>query len=629
MKNGFIKVAAFSPRVALAKPMDNAASAVNAISRAEESGVKVLVLPELFLSGYTAADLLRFSSLALECEKALARILSETKGIKVLTLIGLPVAFGSSLYNCAAVIFDGELCGIIPKTHLTISEKRYFGSAPSENTSISLCGRNVTFGTKQLFTFREMPSFVLAAEICNDLWTAVPPSAHHAAAGATVVANLAASPEYSGHCKKRTELIRSLSLRSLCGYVFASAGEGESTTDLVYSGHCAVFECGELLAESAAFAKDSFTVSEIDCDSILSQRRRSDSFISSEERYCVYECELSEVSETKLTRSIEKFPFIAEADLDGVVEIQSRGLAKRILASGAKTLVIGISGGLDSTLALLVAVRACELCGKDASDVLAVTMPCFGTSGRTRGNAQIICKELGVAFKEVDIKGAVEGHFGDIGHSGEKDVTFENSQARERTQVLMDLANLSGGIVVGTGDLSELALGFATYNGDHMSMYGVNASVPKTLIRAVVRNEAKKHRANGKKSLALALIDIVETPVSPELLPPDGDNIAQVTEDIVGPYELHDFFIYNLLKYGYSAEKILRLACTAFKEEYDRETVKKWLCVFARRFMTQQFKRSCLPDGPKVTSVSLSPRGEFAMPSDCGYGMFVSETENL
>ncbi|MBR5539075.1 MAG: NAD(+) synthase [Clostridia bacterium] len=628
MKNGFIKVAAFSPRVALAKPMENAASAIGAIRRAGECGVKVLALPELFLSGYTAADLLRFSSLVLECENALAHLLSETKGIKVLTLIGLPVALNGALYNCAAVVFDGELCGIVPKTHLTFSEKRCFSGAPNENTSISLCGRHVTFGAKQLFTFREMPSFVLAAEICNDLWAAVPPSAHHAAAGATVVANLAASPEYSGHCEKRTELIKSLSLRSLCGYVFASAGEGESTTDLVYSGHCAVFECGELLAESGAFAKDSFTVSEIDCDSILSQRR-SDSFINSEERYVVYECGLCEVSETALTRSIEKFPFIAEADLDGVVEIQSRGLARRISASGAKTLVIGISGGLDSTIALLVAVRACELCGKGASDVLAVTMPCFGTSGRTRENAEIICRELGVTFKEVDIKSAVERHLDDIGHKGEKDVTFENSQARERTQVLMDLANLTGGIVVGTGDLSELALGFATYNGDHMSMYGVNASVPKTLIRAVVRNEAKKYRVNGKKRLALSLIDIVETPVSPELLPPDGDNIAQVTEDIVGPYELHDFFIYNLLKYGYSFEKILRLACIAFEEEYDRETVKKWLTVFVRRFMTQQFKRSCLPDGPKVTSVSLSPRGEFAMPSDCGYGMFVSETENL
>ena len=436
-----------------------------------------------------------------------------------------------------------------------------------------------------------------------------------------------ASPEYSGHREKRNTLITSSSLRSSCGYVFASAGEGESTTDLVFSGHCAIAECGKMLCESEMFAPDTFTFSEIDCELILSERRRNGCFKNLSDGYTVTECSLGEMCETSLTRKIERFPFIKEADLSAVLETQSRGLARRMAAAGAKTLVIGISGGLDSCLALLVSVRACEICGRAPSDVLAVTMPCFGTSERTKSNAEILCEELGVTFKEVDIKSAVLGHFEDIGQDEDKhDVTFENSQARERTQVLMDLANLTGGIVVGTGDLSELALGFATYNGDHMSMYGVNASVPKTLIRAVVRYAAE-HSENEK--LAASLIDVVKTPVSPELLPPKDGEIAQVTEDIVVPYELHDFFIYYLLTYGFSAEKILRLAVFAFDGEYDADTVKKWLNVFMRRFMTQQFKRSCLPDGPKVTSLSLSPRGEFAMPSDVGYGMFVSEIENL
>ncbi len=630
MKNGWIKVAAASPRVTLAKPMENAKMAEAAIRRAEKEGAKLLVLPELFLTGYSIGDLVLFNTLISEAEKALSALLDNTKDTRVLTLVGMPVAKGNSFYNCAVAIFGGRVLGVIPKAHMFDGERRCFASAPKDNSSVRLCGFDIPFGIKQLFTFREMPSFILAVEICNDMWVNIPPSAYHVEAGATVIANLSASPEYTGKEERRLDRVRTTSARSLCGYVYASAGEGESTTDLVFSGHNIIAECGEILADGSLFASDAFTVSEIDCERIQNDRRRNSAFVNSDDEYAFTECVLGDTDETLLTRTVEKLPFVSGTDFSRVLEMQARGLARRVEAAGAKTLVIGISGGLDSCLALLVAIRACEICKKPPSDVLAVTMPCFGTSGRTKSNAEILCEELSVTLKEVDIKNAVKQHFSDIGQSSEiKDVTFENSQARERTQVLMDLANLTGGIVVGTGDLSELALGFATYNGDHMSMYGVNASVPKTLIRAVVRYAAEQYKASGKERLAASLIDVVNTPVSPELLPPKDGEIAQVTEDIVGPYELHDFFIYHLLVYGFSSEKIYRLACYAFKNEYDGETVKRWLTVFLRRFMTQQFKRSCLPDGPKVTPVSLSPRGEFAMPSDVGYGAFVIEAENL
>ena len=624
MKNGFIKVAAASPACTLARPRANAVSAEAAMREAEEKGAKLLVLPELFLTGSSVGDLMYFSSLIREAEAALGSLLDRTADTRILTLIGLPVAYGGSIYSCAAVVFGGELLGLIPSSYSDC-----FAPPLNENIGITLCKREVTFGTKQLFAAKDMPSFVLCAELGNDLFACFSPFFDHVKAGATVVACPAALPEYSGAESKRKMLISSSSLRARCGYVLASAGEGESTTDFVYSGHCAVAECGEIIAEST-FASCGTVISEIDCERILSTRRRDRSFENAADGYAVHRFSFGNTEKTALTRVYGKLPFIAEADISKVIDLQSRGLARRITASGAKTLVIGISGGLDSCLALLVAVRACEMCKMDPSSVLAITMPCFGTSGRTRSNAELLCRELKVSFKEVDIRSAVLGHFKDIGHDGEShDVTFENSQARERTQVLMDVANLTGGIVVGTGDLSELALGFATYNGDHMSMYAVNSSLPKTLIRAVVLYAAGEYEKMGKTVLADALTDVVKTPVSPELLPPSEDKITQVTEDIVGPYELHDFFIYHLLNYGYSAEKLHRLASYAFDGEYDSETVKKWLCVFMKRFMTQQFKRSCMPDGPKVTSVSLSPRNAFSMPSDVGYGVFVGEAESL
>ena len=627
MKHGFIKVCAASPALSLANPMENAAAAKAAMLRAENDGAKLLVLPELFLSGYTCGDLFYSKKLLNETISALEWLLSETAKCECMAVIGLPFAYGNALYNCAAVIYCGQICGIVPKTYIFKDENRYFASAPKENDVITLCGMETVFGTKQIFTFDKMPSFKLAVEICYDAYANIPPSAYHAAAGATVIACPSASAAFEKQEFARRQVTEENSRRSVCGYVYASAGEGESTTDYVYSGQCFIAENGDILEENAPLSANSYILSDIDCDYLDFERRINGTLVGDARDYDITECELDGVSLTEFTRGFEKMPFESYFPED-LFDVQVAGLAKRIKAAYSKKLVIGISGGLDSTLALLVAVKACEKVGMKASDVIAITMPCFGTSSRTRTNAEILCKELGVTFKEIDIKAAVEQHFCDIGQDAQsRDVTYENAQARERTQVLMDVANKEGGIVIGTGDLSELALGFATYNGDHMSMYAVNASVPKTLMRDIIRVLPYEQFENY--DIEKVLLDIVDTPISPELLPPKDGEITQSTEDIVGPYELHDFFLYHMVQRGASPEKIFRLAKMAFAGDYEDKTIAKWLNVFVRRFFSQQFKRSCLPDGPKVSEISLSPRGGFTMPSDVAADIYKKETAEI
>ena len=641
MKDGFVKVAAYSPRVALGAPMQNAKTVIDAMHRADAAGAKLLVLPELFLTGYTCADLFFQTKLLTDAVAALARVIEASRGIHVLTLVGLPVAYGNRLYNCAAVVTDGRLLGLVPKSNIPdyreFYESRHFAPALAENVPVTLCGFDVLLGTKQLFTMDEVPAFTLAVEICEDLWVAAPPSLRHAAAGATVIANLSASDELVGKDAYRRMLVSTSSARALCAYIYADAGEGESSTDLVFSAHNLIAENGSLLAEAHPFAPDSFTASEIDCEKLAMERVKMNTFAAFEDGgYVRTPFSAGGLTETALTRFVDRHPFVPSDDgekndrCDRILEIQARGLARRMEAAYAKTLVIGLSGGLDSCLALLVAVRACEIAGRPLSDIHAVTMPCFGTTKRTKSNAETLAAALGTTFSDIDIKDAVDIHFRDIGQDPEThDVTYENCQARERTQILMDLANKEGGIVVGTGDLSELALGFATYNGDHMSMYGVNASVPKTLVRHIVRRRAETYRDAGKTALADALFDILATPVSPELLPPKDGVISQVTEQIVGPYELHDFFLYHMVRMGCRPAKIFRLACYAFAGEYDAETILSWLSMFVRRFFAQQFKRTCLPDGPKVGSVTLSPRSDFRMPSDASAKSYLEELENL
>ena len=503
MKDGFVKVAAYSPRVALGAPMQNAKTVIDAMHRADAAGAKLLVLPELFLTGYTCADLFFQTKLLTDAVAALARVIEASRGIHVLTLVGLPVAYGNRLYNCAAVVTDGRLLGLVPKSNIPdyreFYESRHFAPALAENVPVTLCGFDVLLGTKQLFTMDEVPAFTLAVEICEDLWVAAPPSLRHAAAGATVIANLSASDELVGKDAYRRMLVSTSSARALCAYIYADAGEGESSTDLVFSAHNLIAENGSLLAEAHPFAPDSFTASEIDCEKLSMERVKMNTFAAFEGGgYVRIPFSAGGLAETALTRFVGRHPFVPSDDgekndrCDRILEIQARGLARRMEAAYAKTLVIGLSGGLDSCLALLVAVRACEIAGRPLSDIHAVTMPCFGTTKRTKSNAETLAAALGTTFSDIDIKDAVDIHFRDIGQDPEThDVTYENCQARERTQILMDLANKEGGIVVGTGDLSELALGFATYNGDHMSMYGVNASVPKTLVRHIVRRRAE------------------------------------------------------------------------------------------------------------------------------------------
>lgn len=637
MKDGLIKVAVGTPEIRVADCAYNAASTVAVAKRAADAGVRILALPELCLTGYTCGDLFLQETLIEGAYAALEAVRRETEELDMLLTVGLPVMWHGKLFNCAAVLCRGEVLGLVPKTHLPnyaeYYEKRWFAPAPEENGYFEgVFGEDVIpFGARQLFHCEEMPGLVLGVEVCEDLWAPCPPSVVHAQAGATVLLNLSAGDETTGKAAYRRELVRGQSARLVCGYLYANAGEGESTTDLVFSGHGLIAEDGSLLAEKPPFA-EGLAVTDLDIGRIASERRRLTTFpAAAREGYLNSTFSLT-VRETPLTRAIPSHPFLpAPAERENcceqILQIQSRGLKKRLAHSGAKTAVVGISGGLDSALALLVSVRAMDLLGRPRGDVRTVTMPCFGTTARTRGNAELLCEKLGVSLSCVDITEAVAGHFRDIGHDpGQHDVTYENAQARERTQVLMDVANRTGGLVVGTGDLSELALGWATYNGDHMSMYGVNASVPKTLVRELVGYEADRAE---DPALARVLRDILDTPVSPELLPPAEGKIGQKTEDLVGPYELHDFFLYYVIRWGFSPRKIFRLALCAFEGRYGRETILHWLRTFCRRFFAQQFKRSCLPDGPKIGSVSLSPRGDWRMPSDAAAALWLAELDGL
>ena len=637
MKDGFLKAAALSPALRVADCAYNAGQIVSALQECAGRGIKLAVFPELALTGYTCGDLFFQQALQQAALQGLAQILQASEGLDLIALVGLPVAVNGKLYNCAAVVCGGRLLGLVPKTCLPnygeFYEKRHFAPGDKKVRTVTVCGQQAPFGTQLLFQCRQMPEFVLGVELCEDLWSALPPSTFHALAGATVIANLSASDETVGKAEYRRALVANQSARLLCCYLYASAGHGESTQDMVFAGHDLVAENGVLLAETEPF-KGGDAVSELDCARMLAERARNTSFVPNDEGYQVVGFDLA-VTETALTRWVDPAPFVpgdarrrAER-CELILRMQADGLAKRIEHTHAKTAVIGISGGLDSCLALLVAARAMRQLDRPASDVLAVTMPCFGTTKRTRSNAEILCQELGVSFREVNITATVRSHFADIGHDGQTpDVTFENSQARVRTLELMDIANLNGGFVVGTGDLSELALGWATYNGDHMSMYGVNAGVPKTLVRHLVRYEADTAPTDA---LRRVLLDILDTPVSPELLPAKDGEIAQRTEELVGPYELHDFYLYYVLRFGFGPRKIFRLAKAAFagRPEYTDQVLYKWLRSFYWRFFAQQFKRSCLPDGPKVGSVTLSPRGDWRMPSDASAAAWLAELETL
>jgi len=634
MKDGFIKVCAATTTVSVACVSENVKQIINKMKEANGKKAKIVVFQELSLTGYSCGDLFFQNKLLSDCLKGLDEIVKFSKGLNLLTIVGLPFEYKNKIYNTAAVIFDGMILGLVPKTHIPnyseLYEARYFTKAMDENVEILVNGELCLFGPKMLFECENIPGLKVAVEICEDLWAPNSPSTDACLNGATIVCNLSGSNEVVGKAKYRLDLIKMQSSKLICGYIYANSGLGESTQDMVFSGHNIICEDGLVLAQNKLFTNDS-VYSEIDLEKINIERAKMSTFISNKEEYDTIMFELNE-DETSLTRKISASPFIPESEegkynrAEEILTIQAQGLKRRIEHVDAKSIVLGISGGLDSCLAILVMVRAMDLLKRDRKDIIAVSMPCFGTSKRTKSNAEVLAIELGVTFKEIDIKEATKVHLRDIDHSEDiHDVTYENAQARERTQILMDISNKYNGFVVGTGDLSELALGWATYNGDHMSMYGVNAGIPKTLVRLLVSYEA--HKASEK--LASVLYDILDTPVSPELLPPSDGKISQKTEDLVGPYELHDFFLYYIVRYGFKPKKVYRLAKYAFNGKYTDEVIKKWLRNFYYRFFAQQFKRSCLPDGPKVGSVSLSPRGDFRMPSDALSKDFLSEVDSL
>lgn len=623
MKDGFLKVAAATPDIRVADVAYNTGRICGLIDEAVAAGAKLVVFPELCVTGYTCGDLFAQEVLLKDARLALHRIAEHTADKDALVFVGAPITVGGELYNVAAALNRGRLLGLTTKTFLPnygeFYEMRQFCQGPNAAREILFDGEMIPFGPQLLFTASSIESLVVSAEICEDAWSAVPPSMEAAREGAVVIVNCSASDETIGKDSYRRSLIEGQSARLICGYVYANAGEGESTTDLVFGGHNLIAENGTLLKESTRFV-NGVIYSEIDWKRLLSERRKNTTFQGAgEPRLMRIPFDILE-EKTSLTRSISSRPFVP-ADgqerarrCEEILMIQAMGLKKRMSHAHARNAVVGISGGLDSTLALLVAAKAFDMLGLNREGITAVTMPCFGTTDRTYRNACKMSVKLGATLREIPIGRSVSQHFADIGHDPEDhSVTFENAQARERTQVLMDVANQTGGIVIGTGDMSELALGWATYNGDHMSMYGVNASVPKTLVRHLVHYYADTCRDEELKEV---LYDVLDTPVSPELLPPKDGEIAQKTEDLVGPYELHDFFLYYLLRFGYEPAKIYRLARYAFEGEYDEDTIYRWLETFLRRFFTQQFKRSCLPDGPKVGTVALSPRGDLRMPSD-------------
>ena len=625
MKDGFIKVAAATPKIKVADPAYNTEEILKIIDETEKKGASILVFSELTISGYTCGDLFLQQPLLTECKNQLLRIVKATENKSMLVVVGCPIVIKQKLYNCAVVVSDGSVLGIVPKTHLPnyseFYELRHFtsGEGLEEDLWFGEEFGYVNVAVNQLFKCKEIPELVVACEICEDLWVPLPPSTYHAMAGATVICNPSASVETTTKESYRRSLVSNQSARLLAAYIYADAGEGESTQDVVYSGHHLICENGSVLAEAKRFTNE-IIYADIDVQKLAAERRKMTSFPGGQTDDD-FEQEFSlEVKENKITRTFPKAPFVPgnqdERDkrCDEILSLQSMGLKKRLEHTNCKHAVVGISGGLDSTLAVLVTARAFDLLDIPRENLICVTMPCFGTTDRTYQNAVSLIKELGATLKEVRIEKAVRQHFADIGHDeNNHDVTYENSQARERTQILMDMANQYNGMVIGTGDMSELALGWATYNGDHMSMYAVNCSVPKTLVRYLVLYYAE---TTENKKLSEVLMDVLDTPVSPELLPPVDGVISQKTEDLVGPYELHDFFLYYMLRFGFPKAKLYRMAKLTFDGVYDDETIKKWLDKFYWRFFSQQFKRSCLPDGPKVGSVAVSPRGDLRMPSD-------------
>ena len=645
-EKGFLRVAATVPTVKVADINSNVDSIYNLLLCLDKEGVELAVFPEMSLTAYTCGDLFHNETLLDACEDGLYRLLESSKELNLTFAVGLPVRNGNTLYNCAAICCRGQLLALVPKTYIPnyneFYEKRWWSPAPTEDIQLSFAGYNVNLSSRQII---EVAGAKVAIEICEDMWAPVAPSSYAALAGADVILNLSASDTLIGKHKYQQQLVVGTSAKLLCAYVYASAGFGESSTDLVFDGPAYIAEKGSLLAGNTRWTMDAhYIISDIDLDAIAHDRMHMSSYQDCASRLGIDKINYNTIpsatiatEKEKLIRQISPTPFIPKdrkhlaERCDEITDIQVAGLAKRLVATGCKHIVVGISGGLDSTLALLVAVRTFDRLGIDRKNIVAVTMPGFGTTGRTYNNAMTLMKELGVTIREISIIKAVEQHFADIGHDmSVHDVTYENSQARMRTMLLMDIANQCGGMVLGTGDLSELALGWATYNGDHMSMYGVNASVPKTLVRFLVASFAKIDSEEDKTALGNALHDIVETPVSPELIPADDKgNIVQKTEDLVGPYELHDFFLYYMLRYGFSPRRIFRLAKQAFDGAYDDKTISKWLTTFIRRFFAQQFKRSCLPDGPKVGSICLSPRGDWRMPSDACAALWLEECKSL
>lgn len=642
MREGFVKVAAVTPKIKVADPSYNREVICRGMEEACEKGAKLIVFPELCLTGYTCGDYFLQELLLEKASEELLRVAEATRGRDALVMVGLPLEREGRLYNVAAVLCKGEILGLVPKANIPsyaeFYEGRHFTRGNGAPVSYELGGKKVPFGTDILFDCKSVQGLTVGCEICEDLWVANSPGIDHAMMGATILANLSASNETVGKDEYRELLVKSSSARLVCGYVYASAGEGESTQDLVFGGHSLIAENGTVLAQEKRFACGA-VYGDIDVQRLLAHRRRMGTFGSRPEKTYVRVPFYLDVTETRLERTFAPMPFVpqdrAKRDkrCEEILSIQSCGLKKRLESAGISRAVVGVSGGLDSTLALLVTVRCFDMLGYDRKGITAVTMPCFGTTGRTYENARRLALALNTTLMEVDIRQAVEIHFRDIGQDKNvHDVTYENAQARERTQVLMDIANRTGALVVGTGDMSELALGWATYNGDHMSMYGVNAGVPKTLVRYLVKYYADVYGSGpdcGAQALSEVLADVLDTPVSPELLPPVDGVIAQKTEDLVGPYELHDFFLYYMLRCSYPPAKVYRVAKLAFEGEYDEGTILKWLKIFYARFLGQQFKRSCLPDGPKVGSVALSPRGDLRLPSDASADLWMRELEKL
>lgn len=634
MRHGFIKVAAATPDIRVADVDYNKGQIIKQMDEAADAGAKIIVFPELCITGYTCSDLFLQDILLNSAKKALVEIAEYTKNLDALVFVGVPIAVGGELYNVAAALNHGNILGFTTKSFLPnygeFYEMRQFRPGPKKAEKILFGGKEIPFGPQLLFVEKQMTNLIVSAEICEDVWSPVPPSIEAAREGATVIVNCSASDETIGKASYRESLISGQSARLISGYIYANAGEGESTTDLVFGGHNLIAENGTILAEAKRFS-NGIIYTEFDVQKIVNERRKNTTFTETQEHVLPRIPFGLEQTETILTRTFPSRPFVPRDDqerakrCEEILKIQAMGLKKRLAHTHAKSAVVGISGGLDSTLALLVTAKAFDALGLERSGITAVTMPCFGTTDRTYQNACKMSLKVGATLREVRIGDAVMQHFKDIGHDPQDhSVTYENSQARERTQVLMDIANQTGGLVIGTGDMSELALGWATYNGDHMSMYGVNASVPKTLVRHLVHYFADTCEDSSLKEV---LYDVLDTPVSPELLPPKDGEIAQKTEDLVGPYELHDFFLYYFLRMGYEPGKIYRIAKLSFAGEYDDETIYKWLRTFCWRFFSQQFKRSCLPDGPKVGTVALSPRGDWRMPSDACVALWIQNLE--